>query len=70
MFIYDSAKKGVVAEFVCDKILKMASYTVMLEGTGLTKEEIYRYAGDRKYTYYWHISELVEYFFPRELNEF
>lgn len=70
VFIYDSAKKGVVAEFICDKILKMASYTVMLEGTGLTKEEIYHYAGDRKYTYYWHISKLVEYFFPRELDEF
>lgn len=77
----------VIGEFVCDKIqwnnasdLWIAEDAeITLEGTCLTKEDMYKYLGvksgtsrnDKKYEFYgWHISDLVIYDTTKELSEF
>lgn len=75
--IYDLNGK-VIGEFVCDKIFDICiemSKPDDLHGypfqcTGLTDKEILQYLGNGKTGYGWHISDLVIYDKPRELNEF
>lgn len=67
----------VIGEFVCDRI-----YDIMIScsdpnmrgipflGTGMSDREIMDYHGNGKTGYGWHISDLVIYDTPRELNEF
>ena len=72
-------KKGkVIGEFVCDNV-KMSfvgynekglpSYWDILDGSCLTPNELVCYGGF-KTLYGWHISDLVIYDKPKELNEF
>ncbi len=69
--------RKVIGEFVCDSILdiriscsdpNMKGYP--FPGTGLTDREIMDYLGNGKTGYAWHISDLVIYDKPKELNEF
>ena len=65
------ANGAVIGEFVCDRISGGdGEYAVYhTAGTCLTPTEIADYIED-KYAYFWHISNLVIYDKPRELNEF
>lgn len=82
-----SGQGKVIGEFICDSIqwnnasdLWIAEDAeITLEGTCLTKEDMYKYLGaksgtsrnDKKYEFYaWHISDLVIYDKPKELSEF
>lgn len=68
----------VIGEFVCDKILDICIEMSSPDDfpgypfpcTGLTDKEILQYLGNGKTGYGWHISNLVIYDEPRELNEF
>lgn len=68
----------VIGEFLCDKIFDICiemSEPDDLHGypfpcTGLTDKEILQYLGNGKTGYGWHISDLVIYDKPRELDEF
>ncbi len=73
-------RKGmVIGEFVCDRITRFKVFeddTVQfwnfaeLEKSCLTYEQIAEYIGRNKFGYAWHISDLVIYDTPKELNEF
>lgn len=80
-FIYETKRNGgcgkVIGEFICDRI-KMdiigykngePAYWDLLEGSCLTKEQLYEYGG-WKTLYGWHISDLKIYDQPKELSEF
>ena len=69
----------VIGEFVCDAILPIfVAYSdpnsrIALREfpfTGLTDKEIMDYLGNGKTGYGWHITDLVIYDRPKELNEF
>lgn len=68
----------VIGEFVCDKVFDICiemSKPDDIQGypfpcTGLTDKEIMQYLGNGKTGYGWHISDLVIYDKPKELNEF
>lgn len=75
--IYGMFKGGkIVGEFVCDEIeefLVNMFDPVFLTTSALScvsEDEIMRYLGGKDYGYGWHISNLVIYDKPRELNEF
>ena len=63
----------VIAEFICDWIdeYQPCDFGVLSEYSCLTIPEICGYIGDKgRGPYGWHISDLVIYDKPRELNEF
>lgn len=67
-------RKKVIGEFVCDEIEILRRNTIfnasaLYSQSCLTREEYFNYVGN-KTTYIWHISELVVYDKPKELDEF
>ena len=66
----------VIGEFICDRIKKFRAdngiqtyYNALIKDTCLSDTEIIKYANGKP-LYGWHISDLVIYDKPKELNEF
>ena len=86
MIAHCNGGREVIGEFVCDRIVDafwdfvpdaitrevVGSNLDELDGSCLTDDEIFAYAGDREYghVYGWHISGLRLYDKPRQLEEF
>ena len=67
------ANGKVIGEFVCDRFIESFLNNNdgwFVEKGCLTQEEIDEYQGDKPILYGWHISDLVIYDKPKELNEF
>lgn len=73
----ESGGQQVIGEFICDKISMdspgyingVAGYHSLVNGSCLTPENLMDY-GKWKFLYGWHISDLVIYDKPKELQEF
>ena len=65
----------IIGEFVCNKIQKerpkslYASHKIAVNSC-VSIQELVDYAGEKEFIYFWHISNLVIYDKPRELNNF
>ncbi len=66
----------VIGEFVCDKIVEFendwfdGSFWETVEESCVDADSLARYIGNKDFGYDWHISNLVIYEEPRELNSF
>jgi predicted transcriptional regulator len=72
-FCEDISNGKVIGEFVCDRFIESFLNNNdgwFVEKGCLTQEEIDEYQGDKSILYGWHISDLVIYDKPKELNEF
>lgn len=70
--LYFEGKGKVIGEFICDCILnhcEMANADIAEQQGCIKREKLFEYA-DGKELYGWHISDLVIYDTPKELNEF
>lgn len=71
--IFEKGRGKAIGEFVCDRIIPWEedmTPPVPLSDIGMTYPEVRKYGGLTETLYLWHISNLLIYDKPKELNEF